>query len=398
MHPCNVAALQPGMTVARTVLSDRGMVLLRLGATLTQVPIERLRQQGILSIYVQDEGADEETIPQETLDDETRAHALGCLSALYDFAANREERRAVSRDSARRVLGRAAPPDRLLEDVLSTVERVMAEVFNGDLLVGVAALKSADGYAFQHGIDTAVLGALLSRKLWLPQKEVRDLVAGLLVIDIGNLAVPRAIREKTGELTQEEFEQVQRHTSEGYEMLKRMGWDEALPRHVVYQHHERQDGKGYPRGLRGTNRAVRTGAQQRDGRLILQIAEIAAIADAFDALCSDRPDRKALPIEAAVATLSRQARGALNEEMVKAFLALVPTYLLGMRVVLDGAGFHGERGVVTGQNGHEPDRPTVRLYQDASGEPMRKIVRTEEHGDIEVLPLAAEAAADPTAA
>ena len=105
----------------------------------------------------------------------------------------------------------------------------------------------------------------------------------------------KKIINKPGKLTPEEYEQVKLHTTYGYELLKDIGDIEAASAHITYQHHERQDGKGYPRGLTGNNRLDHGMIKYSDQEKIILIAEIAAIADFYDACISDRPYRKGLP-------------------------------------------------------------------------------------------------------
>ena len=329
MRKLPVEDLRPGMVVGNNVLTDRSVILLRPDVSLTQRQIDRLHEYGALAIYVHDNDISDEIVIRDTLDLQTRSHATARLNSLYHFVAEREEQWRRDAAPVSEIVRRADDSSEVISDVLKTVEEIMNDVLVGDLLLTMGALKSVDGYSYQHSIDVAVAGALLARKLWLPESEIRDVVAGSLVLDIGNVALPQELRDHEGGLSVDEFEQYKRHTTDGYELLKRLGWEDVLPRHIAYQHHERQDGSGYPRGLRGNNRVLRSAAAERDGRRILRIAEVASIADVFDALVSDRPYRNALSLGSAVQTLRAMAGAELNAEMVQAFLTLVPTYPRG---------------------------------------------------------------------
>ena len=320
MHKHQVVDLQPGMVLGNNVLTDRGVILLRPEVSLTQRHIERLHTSGVLAIYVHDNDVSDEIVIRDTLGVQTRSHATARLNSLYHFVAEREQAWRGNATAGSEAVSSADDSSQVIRDVLKTVEEIMADVLVGDLLLTMGTLKSTDGYTYQHSIDVAVASALLARKLWLPEHEIRDLVAGSLVLDIGNITVPEELRDREGGLSEDEFAQYRRHTTEGYELLKRLGWDDVLPRHIAYQHHERQDGSGYPRKLRGNNRVLRSAAEERDGRRILRIAEVASIADVFHALVSDRPYRNALPVESAVQTLRSMSGAELNAEMVQAFL------------------------------------------------------------------------------
>jgi hypothetical protein len=152
----------------------------------------------------------------------------------------------------------------------------------------------------------------------------------------------------------------------GYEVLRAMQPAEILVNTIALQHHERQDGFGYPRGLRGNNR-IHLSAFDRDRGEIVLLAEIAAIADVYDALSSNRPQRPALPPDQVVATLRRIAGTHLNKAIVDEFLRNVPVYNVGLAVYVFGSGFGPFRGVVTRVHPRQLDRPVVRVFQNARG-------------------------------
>src|SRR5207248_9711826 len=105
--------------------------------------------------------------------------------------------------------------------------------------------------------------------------------------------------------------------------------DEFLANHVAYQHHEKQDGSGYPRGMRGVNRIARDVVR---GDRMLLIAEIAAVADVYDALSSDRPYRPGMTPEQIVETIRQMAGPHLNREIVQQVLAILPVFPVGLEV------------------------------------------------------------------
>jgi HD-GYP domain-containing protein (c-di-GMP phosphodiesterase class II) len=149
-------------------------------------------------------------------------------------------------------------------------------------------------------------------------------------------------------------------------MLRLLQPRRFLANHIAYQHHERQDGSGYPLGLAGTNRIARDVRAAEDRRMLL-IAEIAAVADVYDALISDRPYRPAHSRDEAIAILRRMAGPHLNREVVRRFLTAVPGFSLGIDVTITSGRLAGYRGVVIRLSTRTPDRPVVRLTQDPAG-------------------------------
>jgi putative nucleotidyltransferase with HDIG domain len=152
----------------------------------------------------------------------------------------------------------------------------MAETLEENLaaLVWLSRIKQRDRYTAQHCINVAILSMGLAASLgWGKREQEMTGLAGLLH-DLGKMRVNLDILNKAGRLTEEEFEQVKRHTEFGYQMLKA---EPAIPYEVaeaVLTHHERPDGNGYPRGLSG------------DG--ISPIARVISIIDAYDAITSHR--------------------------------------------------------------------------------------------------------------
>jgi HD-GYP domain-containing protein (c-di-GMP phosphodiesterase class II) len=122
---------------------------------------------------------------------------------------------------------------------------------------------------------------------------------------VGKIGVSDFILHKPGPLTPEEWEEMRRHPSIGYEMLKGVRFL-AGPAEIVYSHHERFDGKGYPSTLAGDE--IPLGSR------------IFAVADTFDAMTSDRPYRRALPWEAAREEIARHSGTQFDPQVVEAFL------------------------------------------------------------------------------
>ncbi|HZO24437.1 MAG TPA: HD domain-containing phosphohydrolase, partial [Chloroflexota bacterium] len=152
-------------------------------------------------------------------------------------------------------------------------------------------------YMFQHSVDVAVLGILLGRRAGLPREQLHELALGCLLHDLAKMYIDQAILDKPDKLTPEEFDEIKKYPQMGFELIRRMPVFSILPAHVAYQHHERQDGGGYPRGLIGNNVLGRSLSERMNPRRMLLIAEIAAVADVYSALTSDRPYRPAMPLD-----------------------------------------------------------------------------------------------------
>ena len=124
-----------------------------------------------------------------------------------------------------------------------------------------------------------MLSIIIAKRLFLDKDKLRQIAIGEFLHDIGKIFIDEKIINKPGKLTAEEYEKVKQHTTYGYELLKDIANMGESSKHIAYQHHERQDGKGYPRGLRGNNKINSGNINYTEQDKFIMIAEIAAIAD-----------------------------------------------------------------------------------------------------------------------
>ncbi|HEY8490854.1 MAG TPA: diguanylate cyclase [Dehalococcoidia bacterium] len=166
-------------------------------------------------------------------------------------------------------------------------------------------IDGKDGYTCTHSRHHASLCLVLADELGLPDRERYALWLGGLLHDVGKIGVPDDLLRKAGPLTPEEWDVVRRHTVMGENIVRGLfGLEEVAA--AVGSHHERYDGTGYPRGLRGEQ--------------IPRLARMLAVVDAYSAMIHDRPYRRALHRDEAIAELRRHAGTQFDPLMVRAFL------------------------------------------------------------------------------
>ncbi len=349
------------MALGKPLYDRNGRVLLAAGVPLNARFIEALQARGYTSVYVRD-GLADDVAPADLISEEVRMVASSHLEALFTIVTKVSEHGEPRKPSS-------WPGEtwRVIESLYRDVEDILDEVFASEAFDGMAAVKSHDSYTYEHSVETTVVGVMLGKRLGLQREDLRQLGLGCLLHDIGKRGVPTEVLNKPGPLTSQELAQVKEHPRIGFELIKSLDLDSPVPQHIAWQHHEKQDGTGYPRGLHGTNRVVRSIADLGVPGRIMLLAELAAVADVFSALASDRPFRPALPPEEVARTLRALAGSHLNREVVDAFFRVVPTFPMGLRVVLNGAPFDGWRGVVVAVHPSQLHRPVVRLLQDSAG-------------------------------
>jgi putative nucleotidyltransferase with HDIG domain len=157
-----------------------------------------------------------------------------------------------------------------------------ADLFGAAVRALISAIDAKDNYTHGHSERVARVSMCLAERLHLPKAEVNTIYLGGLLHDIGKIGVDDAVLNKPGPLTPEEFDKIKQHPQLGYDILCGVRQlDRILP--IVLHHHEAWDGSGYPHGLKSDETPL--------------LARVTAVADAFDAMSSDRPYRRGMPDE-----------------------------------------------------------------------------------------------------
>ncbi|MEX0683946.1 MAG: HD-GYP domain-containing protein [Dehalococcoidia bacterium] len=192
----------------------------------------------------------------------------------------------------------------------------LGKAYDGTLRSLVAALDMRDSETAGHSERVADLTMAIAEELGIQKDtdESRKIYWGALLHDVGKIAVPDVILRKPGSLTDEEWVHMRTHARAGYEILQKVSFL-ADTSEMVFSHHERYDGTGYPRGLAGQD--IPLGAR------------IFSIADAFDAMTSDRTYRAAMPAEEALAELLRNSGTQFDPTAVRAFLSVYQQRFVG---------------------------------------------------------------------
>lgn len=343
--------LQAGTVVARAVRSGPiGTAPLVLeGTVLTEVMCERLMALGVAAVWVDDE-IGEGIEPLEALEPETRD------------AAERDVMKTLAQAREALAAGQQLPIQAVerMRSVASAIAREIAAL--PEAAYALSEMRVADHYTHEHSVRVTTLGLLLAARHWKAHgwtdhrgrqrhdslsQRMTQLGFGLLVHDIGKLAIPREVLDKPGRLDAEEWELIRRHPDLGAAMLSHTTTS-MLAISVVRFHHERWDGEGYPRRLAG--------------RRISELARIAAVADVYDAVRSERPYKPARPPHVGYEVVREGAGSAFDPAIVRTFCEVVMPYPVGHEIDLPD----GVRAVVARVDHTRPYVPVVR-FRDSGG-------------------------------
>ena len=361
-----------GMLLGVGLRNRKGHTLLGPGQMLTPAYIERLQELGYRAVWIDDE--DTRDIPYEdSLSEATRLATTAAIQDTFAMTVRETERlRSLSVEEVRGTLEdrrfqQAFHDHAFIERLTGNVDLVVDEVLDRAVLTGLGSLRTHSTYMYHHSLDVAVTATMIGRLVGYDKKMLHQLAVGCILHDIGSIFVDSVILDKPAHLDEDEFRRVKDHTSLGYLFIRdslRVG---LVAAHVAYQHHERQDGTGYPRGLTGSNRVVKGAEMHLPGR-ITPLGEIAAIADYHDACSADRPHRGALAADTVWHAIRDAAGSHLNREMVDVFLNVLPPYPLGTQVAITGGRWRDHVGVVAKVRREAMHQPIVRVLQNPAGE------------------------------
>jgi HD-GYP domain-containing protein (c-di-GMP phosphodiesterase class II) len=329
---------QPGMKLGKKIYNEDGHVLLGTNVELTQTLITRLLEHGIDLVYIQDPFT-EDVVPADMLSDETRIKSMKTIRTQFrQLMENAQRKKTVSSSD----LGGA------FREVLNLVIDDLNQ--NQAAIIMLGQMQITDYYLYQHSLNVCMYTVLLGMKHGYTRDQLMILGLGALLHDIGKTKIPLEMLLKPGKLTEEEIIQMQRHPELGFQILKDEPNVSLLSAHCALQHHERVDGSGYPRGLKGGD--------------IHEYARWIGMVDVFDALTTHRSYRNAMLPHEAMEVLYAGSGTQFDKDKLEMFRDRIAIYPLGIEVRLST----GETGVVVDLNSNVPHRPIVRILSDAYGE------------------------------
>lgn len=243
-----------------------------------------------------------------------------------------------------------------------------------DAIMNLMDIKSFDDYTFTHNINVATISLMIGQALELPREDLEDLGTGCMLHDVGKLKIPLSILNKDGKLTDQEFAEMRSHPNYGYEILAKSKGVSERARMVALQHHEKFQGGGYPRKLKGNE--------------ISLFARICAVADVYDALTTDRPYRIAMSPYDAMKILTSGMDSHFDPKILGAFIRKFSLYPSGSLVTLND----GSVALVLKNNPTSVIRPVIKIVADSSG---RRIKDRVEVNLLEYKDLFIKGPADP---
>jgi HD-GYP domain-containing protein (c-di-GMP phosphodiesterase class II) len=321
MLKIKVSSLKPGVVLGKDLYSYDSKLLLPKGTIVSREHLDSLHMRNIDDVFI--------------MDTEAVAKSGRQFEDVYSDSLN-----VVRSFMLEAKLGKPLE----FEDISDITDLLLEQVFEAsDLFRQMRLMKEKDDYLFTHSVNVALLCILMGRWLKCDYETLKELGEAGLLHDIGKIFIDDSVLNKPGKLTDAEFEEVKKHTLQGYNLLTQYEWISSSIANAALMHHERADGSGYPMGSKGFSKNL--------------CVSVVAVADVYDAVTSNRVySGKRSPYTAAE-ILWQESFGKLNPEISKVFYDKITNFYVGNEVLLS----NDEKGIVIFVDPSQPTRPIVMV-------------------------------------
>ena len=285
-----VDEIQPGMIIIKNIYDENGRKLLGRNKKMTVPLIDKIRYLGYPGIYIYDNYSEHEEF-EEIINEETRIDILRALKNHH------------------------------LEQIFFLSNKIVDDLLDQEEIhLDFNTLRHYHNSTYEHSLNVAIAAVTCGIGMELNNKQLRELALAAMFHDIGKECIPLEILDKPGPLTPEERAIINCHPVFGYEMLKERNEFPSTVRVSILQHHENDDGTGYPGGLHSDQ--------------IYLYARIIHVADVFDALLSRRDYKEEYSALETIEYLMANCDRMFNYKVVTTFLNYVTVYPVGVTVTL----------------------------------------------------------------
>ncbi|MBW3531956.1 MULTISPECIES: HD-GYP domain-containing protein [Shewanella] len=342
-----VSQLTLGMFVSAIDKNDKGqLAIANAGQIKHKDAILKLAKSGIKFVWVDADRSAEHCGLKKKITNDNQTDNKKALISRDKQQAQAKVMLTEAKDLIRKVLsetfeGKAievAPFEALADTMIESV------MLDADALKCMSALRSKDAYLLEHSVNVAFLLVTFGKYLKLDRVMLREMAVGGILHDIGKIKVDNKVLHKPGKLTPEEFEHMKLHQVYALEIMNETNGLSQISKDICLMHHEKLDGRGYPRGLKGDE-------IPRHGRM-------SCIVDIFDALTATRCYKEAMSPAAAFKILLSLTPFHLDQELVYEFIRCIGVYPVGSLVELSD----GRVGIVWASKDRDALHPIVKCF------------------------------------
>ena len=374
MRLCSVKDLKPGNVLGKSIFHTNNRLLLGAGFRITNLIKEKLIEKGYTHVYIVEKGT-EEVIPEDVISEEVRNEAKFKLENEVNKINKTVKLREMSYTKVIETLEKGHLKGiEISYEMKKIVKEIIDEIASADIRFMTTIMpKSKDTFFFDHAINTTVLAILIGGKFRFIRKELIDLALGAFLHDIGKVIIEQLDAQKDDKRFMDYYRE---HPTFGYLLLKNDKSASSLVLQSVYQHHEQQDGKGFPIGLKGDNQPPIKMREQKKG-MIFRYAEICCVADAYDRMLLEPLNGENMGPLDVIKGLLRGTETIYNRSIVQALTEIIPIYPVGSFVrindIIDPS-LIGCYGVVADINEENLKKPKIIITTNKYKKKIKPII------------------------
>lgn len=330
MKVCKVENLSVGDVLARTIFTMDYQILLSDGVKLSEDYIDKLKNLGIIEVYIHDQNQDnidKAVIVKEDVENLYKEKVKYILQK-HTYSNNRE-----------------------LQELSQTADNIILNILEEkEVVEKIYDIRERSSDLYEHCISTCSLATLVALKLQLPKESVHDIGVACLLHDLGLRYVAfNYAGRKESEFTAHEAAEYKKHPIYGYSTLRDEKWISELSKNIILHHHEKIDGSGFP---------LKTRNLPLEARIVI-------ICDSFDemicGICCER-----VKVHEAIEYLKVFKGKLFDKRVTDVFLDFIAVYPVGSHVMTNV----GETGIVIRQNREFSNRPVLKIIKDKSGDTL----------------------------
>ena len=277
--------LKGGEILAQEVWDDNGTQWLSEGTTYKTSYLNKLVSLDINYIYIKDD------------------RAADNLAITKDF--NPESLRKHSKEVIEKQVLRFKKNGSIniykFEKLVFDITNEMMQ--SNNIIENIYDMRNYDNYTYEHSLNVTVIAIMISKQMQLSNHNIYEIAMGCILHDLGKVQISQQILNKPAILTTEEFDEIKKHSINGYNIVKDNRHLSKEAKDIILTHHEKLDGSGYPLGISGDQ--ISLGAR------------ICSIADVFDAMCSERPYKMAVPFAESIRNMTTVMHSQLDMNVCK---------------------------------------------------------------------------------
>ena len=323
MYRLTIDQLKPGLIIKQPVYDPNYNMMIKKNTKLNEHLIDSIVFYGYRALFVDNDETHFLTIEhfEKKWPKDEMEFLLKYLQDAYKDLENYFNRKQYN-DSVQLFKKYAKRRDESILKLTKIAEDIIVFLMHNQVkALHILETKSIPLYTYQHAIQTAIISSLMGIRLKLSMTEIKILLLSSLIMEISNVTIPKHILFKEDSLSDGDFNEIKKHTFVCYEEFSDCTPLHYLVKLVCLQHHEKYDGSGYPKGLKGEE--------------IHFLARLISVADSFDALISDRSQRSGYSIPEALKILESQSNITYSKDMVDLLKSVIYPYSIGEQISLN---------------------------------------------------------------